>query len=416
MKNIFTLLILTLLGSVLYAQSHRNCGTTAYMDKLAKTHPEVRKAMMVPESVVKDWVKNNPQKGGNIIRIPVIVHVLYNSNYQNISDAQIQSQIDVLNEDYRKLNADTSKIPSLFDTLAADIGIEFCFAHQTPSGGWTNGVTRTHTTKTSFDLSQNDCKFSSTGGVDAWDTRKYLNIWVVPEIVDGGSTGILGYAQFPGGPTATDGVVIGFHYFGTQGTVQYPYNKGRTTTHELGHWLGLYHIWGDDNGSCSGSDDVNDTPNQADYNQGCPSFPHPSCNNTSDMFMNYMDYTDDRCMMMFSKGQRDRMQYYLTHYRSSIMSSTKCQVVSLPENSIAENLNIYPVPARDMLNIDFGSELDAQLDVELYNALGQLVLSEIFEANASNFQLSTASLKNGIYYLHLVSDKFNINRTIEILR
>ncbi|MFM8488944.1 MAG: zinc metalloprotease, partial [Bacteroidota bacterium] len=176
-------------------------------------------------------------------------------------------------------------------------------AQQDPSGNPTNGIVRVQTTVNGFSTNDN-VKFSSSGGSNIWNRDRYLNIWVCNL-----SSGLLGYAQFPGGPANTDGVVIDYQAFGTNGTAQAPFNLGRTATHEVGHWLNCYHIWGDDGTACTGTDQVSDTPNQADENYGCPVFPVISCNNgpNGDMFMNYMDYVDDGCMNMFSLGQSTRM-------------------------------------------------------------------------------------------------------------
>ena len=237
------------------------------------------------------------------VTIPVVVHVLYSTATENISDAQIASQIAVLNEDYHKLNADAGSVPAPFAGLAADIGIQFVLAKRNPSGLATTGIERKSSTTTSWGTSDN-IKSTATGGLNAWDASKYLNLWV--GTIGGG---ILGYAQFPGGAAGTDGVVISPVYFGRTGTVTSPYNLGRTASHEVGHWLNLNHIWGDDNGACTGTDNVADTPNQGAENYGKPVFPHVSCSNgpNGDMFMNYMDYVDDNAMFMFSTGQSSRM-------------------------------------------------------------------------------------------------------------
>ena len=237
------------------------------------------------------------------VTIPVVVHVLYSAASENISDAQIQSQIDVLNEDYHKLNADYTKTPSAFAGQVADVGIQFVLAKRTPAGTATNGIERKSSTITSWGTADK-IKSTSTGGLNAWDATKYLNLWV--GTIGGG---ILGYAQFPGGAAATDGVVISPVYFGRTGTVTAPYNLGRTGSHEVGHWLNLNHIWGDDSGACTGTDNVSDTPNQGAEHYGKPVFPQVSCSNgpNGDMFMNYMDYVDDAAMFMFSTGQSTRM-------------------------------------------------------------------------------------------------------------
>jgi len=235
------------------------------------------------------------------VTIPVVVHVLYNTTAQNISDAQIQSQIDVLNQDYQKLNADAANAPSAFAPLVANVNIAFVLAKRSPTGAATTGIERKQTSITSWGT-DDKMKSTATGGLNAWPSSSYLNLWVCNL-----SGGVLGYAQFPGGAASTDGVVILTTAFGKGGSAVAPFNLGRTATHEVGHWLNLYHIWGDDGTACTGSDQVSDTPNQADENYGTPTYPNPSCSNTSDMFMNYMDYVDDRAMYMFSTGQSTRM-------------------------------------------------------------------------------------------------------------
>jgi hypothetical protein len=252
-----------------------------------------------------------------VVRIPVVVHVIWNTEEQNISDAQVQSQIDVLNKDFRKSNQDVSQVPPVWNNLAADLQIEFFLATKDPDGNTTSGITRTQTSATSFDTDDR-VKSSRTGGKDPWPTDRYLNIWVCKL-----GRGLLGYAQFPGGPAETDGVVITYTGFGTTGTALAPFNKGRTATHEIGHWLNLFHIWGDDGTGCGGSDEVDDTPNQGGPNYGSPEFPHPSCNNApnGDMFMNYMDYVDDNCMVMFTQGQAIRINACLEGPRSSFLTT-----------------------------------------------------------------------------------------------
>jgi hypothetical protein len=245
--------------------------------------------------------------------IPVVVHVVYNNATQNISDAQINSQIDVLNKDYRKANADISGLPAVFAPLAADAQVEFKLADKDAANNPTNGITRTSTTTASFS-DDDKVKSAATGGHDAWPRDQYLNLWVCPL---GG--GLLGYAQFPGGPAATDGVVITYSAFGTIGTAAAPFALGRTGSHEIGHFFNLRHIWGDVT-DCSGTDFVGDTPNQGGPNYGTPAFPHVTCGNgpNGDLFMNYMDYVDDNAMFMFTAGQVTRMQACLDGARASL--------------------------------------------------------------------------------------------------
>jgi hypothetical protein len=310
----------------------RTCGAMQVHERLLRTAPGYREARDASENQALRAAMFPMAGRTGCTRIPVVVHVVYKTAAQNISDAQIKSQIDVLNADFRKKNADVSTVPAAFAPLAADSRIQFELAKTDPSGNPTTGITRTATTVSAF--SDDDAvKASGTGGADPWPADKYLNIWVCQL---GG--GLLGYAQFPGGPAATDGVVILHSAFGTTGTAAAPFNLGRTTTHEIGHWLNLRHIWGDDGTGCAGSDFVADTPNQGGGNVGVPVFPHVSCGNgpNGDMFMNYMDYVDDIAMVMFSAGQVTRMQAALDGLRSSIGTSIPCDAKPLPKEVAKE--------------------------------------------------------------------------------
>ena len=249
-------------------------------------------------------------------RIQVVVHVVYNTVVESLSDAQVKSQIAALNLDFRAKNTDKSKTPGVWRGLVIDPNIEFALATKDPNGKPSTGINRVKTTKASFGA-DDSVKAKSKGGADAWPTNKYLNLWTCTL-----GDGLLGYAQFPGGPVKTDGVVILNRAFGTTGTAAVPFNKGRTATHEVGHWLNLRHIWGDTE-HCEGTDLVDDTPNAQLPNFGKPKFPHISCQNgpNGDMFMNYMDYVDDSAMFMFSAQQVARMQATLEGPRKSLVSA-----------------------------------------------------------------------------------------------
>ena len=322
MKRFFIILFL-LFTSLIFAQER--CGTTEYMLQIESKYPEIIAERMKLEKNIQKWITKNPdyhQK--TIITVPVVVHVVYNAPQENISDQQIQSQIDVLNKDYRRTNIDNIMTPSVWTSIAADCEIEFCLASTDPNGNNTNGITRTQTTTSSFSMQGDPVKDVSSGGKDAWPNNDYLNIWVCKL-----SGGLLGYATTPFGSIGSDdGVVIGYSYFGTMGTVQNPYNKGRTATHEVGHWLNLEHLWGGGWGSC-GNDNVSDTPTQEEENYGCPAFPHNanSCNTTNsdgDMFMNYMDYSNDGCMNMFTQGQKTRMIAAINQSRQNLLNHNLC--------------------------------------------------------------------------------------------
>jgi hypothetical protein len=245
--------------------------------------------------------------------ISVVVHVLYANAQQKATKAQVRSPIRVLNRDFRAKNADRRKTPAVWKGLVADAMVEFKLATRDPKGKTSDGIVFQKTQLTEF--GQNDSmKSVARGGSDPWPTDRYLNIWVCTL-----KDGLLGYAQFPGGPKATDGVVIDTQAFGTSGTARAPFNLGRTCTHEVGHYLNLRHIWGDTE-DCSGGDSVDDTPNAETPNYGMPAFPSISCRNgpSGDMFMNYMDYVDDSAMFMFTVEQVARMHAALRGPRRSL--------------------------------------------------------------------------------------------------
>lgn len=293
----------------------RTCAHMVVHELLAETHPDYRKGRLQAEEETRRSVDSGQAMRvvSKLITIPVVVHVVHRAKEENISDAQVKSQIEALNRDFRAKNSDRKKVPAPWKGLVIDSKIQFALATEDPQGKKTTGITRTATTVASFGP-DDSVKSRKTGGADPWPRDRYLNFWVCSL---GG--GLLGYAQFPGGPARTDGVVILHTAFGTQGTVRPPFNKGRTATHEVGHFLGLRHIWGDRN-DCSGDDFVADTPRAREANYGKPRFPQITCNNgpNGDMFMNYMDYVDDAAMFMFTVGQVARMNATLAGPRKKL--------------------------------------------------------------------------------------------------
>ncbi|CAA0185679.1 GEVED domain-containing protein [Tenacibaculum maritimum] len=306
MKNKITLAFLSLLFiGVTYAQDRRTCHAMENLEYRKSLDPELKRKMAEIERFTQRKItekeRYHGKVSGEIITLPVVVHILYTNSTNNISDAQIQSQLDVLNADFRRTNSDATNKWS----QAADTQIEFKLATIDPNGNPTTGITRTAVSTATWGT--NDAmKKTSTGGVNTWNTAEYLNMWIVDNIKSGSNT-ILGYAQFPGGDASTDGVVMADQYFGTVGTAQAPFDGGRTTTHEVGHYLNLRHIWGD--GPCGSDDFVADTPESDAPNYGCVTG-HNSCG-SEDMVQNYMDYSDDSCMNLFTVGQKNRMRAIL---------------------------------------------------------------------------------------------------------
>ena len=283
----------------------RSCGAMAAHMMLLERFPSFRASQMRLEGATEkrrqtavDLTKSK------LVTIKTVVNVVYKTPDQNISDAQIASQIASLNKDYRAANPDRNQTPAPWKGLITDVRIEFKLVK----------VTRTQTTKNGFTY-DDAVKKASSGGIAPFSPKTNLNLWSCAL-----TGGLLGYAQFPGGPPSTDGVVINYLSFGTSGTAQAPFNKGRTATHEIGHYFNLRHIWGD-TPDCSGSDMVADTPNGAGPNYGAPAWPVITCNNgpNGDMFVNYMDYTDDAAMFMFTSQQVLRMRTALETARAGLM-------------------------------------------------------------------------------------------------
>lgn len=295
--------------------------------RLLRKDPEYRWRRREIEREIGEWIRAYGADGvrSGLIRIPVVVHVVWHTAAENISDAQIASQIDVLNEDFRRLNADAASTPAVFAAVAADARLEFALAVRGPGCAPTTGITRHNTTVAGWTYPGNGMKSAATGGADPWDSTQYLNIWIVNFTDD-----TLGFATYPGGAAAVDGLVLKYQATGRIGTTIPGANLGRTATHEIGHWLDLHHIWGDavsTSVDCSDSDLVADTPNQAGaspFNStSCRIFPSTSCSNgpNGDMFMNYMDYSADQCMNMFTAGQVVRMDAALHTARASMLAS-----------------------------------------------------------------------------------------------
>lgn len=302
-----------------------------------------------------------------VLTIPVVVHIVYNDESQNIPNSRVYSQLDVLNNCFRMKNSDRHDVPDVWKNIAADSRIELMLAKRDPAGNITDAIIRTRTDIDRFiygeDINGNPLaekiKSTNDGGRDPWDTTRYLNIWVckigLQYVQDGQlviSNNLMGYAQFPNREPKTDGVVMNYLAFGINPDVG-AIGTGRITTHEVGHWLGLRHIWGDDYNAedpnnpmaCLGPDNIPDTPNQKGPNRGKPTFPStehscPDSGSNGTMFMNYMDYSDADILNIFTRGQCARMYNTVLTSRSALLQSTALR--SADEESQLENLRKLP--------------------------------------------------------------------------
>ncbi|MEP6677415.1 MAG: M43 family zinc metalloprotease [Ferruginibacter sp.] len=403
---------------IITANAQRVCAVAEYSKKQLQSNPTLAAAYQAVEDHIYNTLHapsaSRDTAANELIMIPVVVHILYKSSDQNISDAQVKSQIDVLNKDYRRLNADTVNTPAVFKTFAGDVHIKFCLAQVDPDSRRTNGIVRRHTNSDYFEA-DDAMKYSAQGGDNAWDSKKYLNIW----ICNLGSR-LLGYAAPPGGPAERDGVTINFDAFGTVGNLRPVFNKGRTATHEIAHWLGVKHIWGDDN---CGDDGVDDTPKQQYYNYYCPAFPHVSpCspNGNGDMFMNFMDFTDDACMNEFTNGQKRRMRalFATGGPRNSFLSASACDSSQAQGGPIGDDgsadkgtdvkpvdpVKVYPNPTADMISITCKTaETIVGKTLNVYNMMGTLVLTQ--QLKTAENKISLRQLPQGAYIIRIDTDK-----------
>jgi len=414
MKALTTILFIFTLAQ---AGAQRICGSTEYKKQQINQNPSLQNSFDKAEEQIEATLAKSKKyaardtSANEIINVPVVIHVIYNNAVQNISDAQILSQLDVLNKDFSYLNNDRINTPPPFKGLAADSRIKFCIAQVDPKGIRTSGIVRKKTNTASF-TADDAMKFSASGGDDAWDSQRYLNIWVCSL-----NARSLGYAALPGGEAAKDGVVIAYDVFGTVGTLRPPFDKGRTATHEVGHWLGLKHIWGDTD---CGDDGVDDTPRQKTYNYNCRTFPHVtdcSADANGDMFMNYMDFSDDACMNMFTIGQKKRMRALFAkgNMRNSFLSSFACdstlaQAAPLPTPETApvanpvDQFKVYPNPVQTVVTIEYIPAAEFVVkQFGIYNSLGLKVFSG--EINKGKMAFNLFSLASGIYIVRIGEGK-----------
>ncbi|MBK9250049.1 MAG: T9SS type A sorting domain-containing protein [Ignavibacteria bacterium] len=411
------LAFLTLNTLISIAHDHK-CGTMSNLQRHIEKDPTIlqnieRFKVMLHKGVT---TASPSAAAGEIITIPVVVHVIWRRMVENISDAQIRSQIDILNQDYRLRNSDSLMKTHPFWPFIADAKIEFCLASRDPLGNATTGITRTRTDSTSFEGVGSE-KHSATGGIDNWNPSQYLNLWVCN--LGGSDDNTLGYAAFPfemHSAPEDDGVVIDYESFGNIGTVQEPNNLGRTATHEVGHWLGLYHIWGDNEPLC-GDDEVLDTPRADEANFHCPTFPHDandSCDtdNNGEMYMNYMDYVDDACMKMFTKGQAFRMQSTLKSERSSLLTSLGCKSTSdVAEDVTINDINIYPNPTTGAFTVNFRNTSPGHTSLSLHTMLGEAIvtLNSVVDTTA---QMYIPAAGSGVYYLKIQSGHSTVTQRV----
>lgn len=399
----YFLLALLLVISIGHLAAQRACFTAEYQQNELSLNPSIAlQANKIEQFIQQEIVKR--QTGGvsaarlqqMVIKIPVVVHILYHLPGENITDQRAYSEIDMLNKCFRRTGADTSNTPAIFKSIAADCEIEFQLAISDPRRRSTSGIIHKYTPVTEW-ISDDKMKFSDEMGDDAWDPGSYLNIWVC------NVRRLAGYSSVMGGPAAKDGIVIDYSVFGTNTSAGY--EMGKTAVHETAHWLGLKHIWGD---ALCGDDLVDDTPKQGNFTTGCPSGIRISCNNApaGDMYMNYMDYTNDQCINLFTEGQKARMRtaFVPGGPRSSLLSSLGLSAPLIIESPLPEDgprwlhYQVYPNPVNSELTLDVAYDTRwIGKTITILNVNGQAVMQVVI---ASKIQkINTSKLSTGIYFL-----------------
>ncbi len=409
-----------LLGSFgLNAQTHQKCYAHEIHKKAMDNNPSVRQKQSNLEQATKNYVANvgTNRNSGTILTIPVVVHIIHNGEAYgtgaNIHDSLVFKQINRLNEDFRKTNSDTLPSTHPFNSLQADCEIEFCLASIDENGNSTTGITRSNEMSASWNISDIDNIIKPK---TIWNRYDYLNLWCI-NLVDASAPGVDGYATFPSSTTdSTDGVVVANFAFAKDG---FSGGKSIVATHEIGHYMNLLHIWGDNQPNC-GNDSVADTPPAYASNSGCPTFPYSpndSCgtNANGQMFMNYMDYSDASCTVMFSNGQKNRMLATLTTVRNSLTISGKCgSLSSISEDKINNDFTIYPNPNNGNFTINASKINNKNTTVFVYNSIGKVV--KTFSAVNFPAEINLENLEQGVYFVSFKSKNSLITKKVHIVK
>ncbi|MFZ4612559.1 MAG: zinc-dependent metalloprotease [Bacteroidia bacterium] len=428
-----TLTLLLFVPVILFGQNlnfKKRCMSNDLINFYEQKYPGYKE--LVDQSLNDAKSLNRGLNESEVFEIPVVFHVLYNAPEQNLDESIVTRQLEILNEDYRRTNADTSNLREEFnDIKSTDSKIKFKFANSDPQGNPTNGIIRKSTTLTSFanfaallgDLSSIErVKSSADGGDDPWDQSRYLNIWICNMAIPLLGPSILGYAtppanlpNWPAGGVGDpiDGVVLQFQIVGdnnpntiSAGGGEYV-SKGRTAVHEVGHYLGLRHIWGDDT-NCAGNDGIDDTPSAADQSDtDCDTTKNTCVDNINgvdlpDMIENYMDYSAETCQNSFTRGQVDLMRSVIQNQRV-LLSSKKLAF------STNFSVTVYPNPSSNSINVNTPNVLSAY---KIFSVDGRLIKSEI---NFNSKTIDLIDLTKGVYLLEL-SDKTGYLNTSRIIK
>ncbi len=435
MKKILSLTaVLFLFLSTSFSQViQKRCGTFDEMKVRDQQEPGYLQrvnACFDNAKAIADLNRSNRAAWDTIYRIRCVFHIVYTTPDENIPDSVIYSQIEVLNEDYRRQNADTVKTRAIFKDIAADAGIEFYLATTDPNGQPTNGITRTLGTPgfLGFNPFTDDMKSTATGGIDAWPTDRYLNIWVC-NVLNG--LGVLGYAFPPdnapnwpansGTDSTKQGVVLHYPVVGRNfsAPIDATVAQGKSATHEIGHYLGLRHIWGD--GDCTQDDGISDTPlSDAAHQQTCDTSSNTcpdSPTDFPDMIENYMDYSDDRCLNMFTQEQVGIMRAMLQTSRAGIATVVTATGIKNNPYDILQSVSVFPNPSKDQVTLNVQVKNGTVYSYEVFNAIGEKLFGEInIPAAENHHRFNLATQPSGIYLVKVVTAGGTVTKKVQLIR
>jgi hypothetical protein len=406
MKKNFTFMFIAALLSIgsISAQTHEKCASHTLYELAKQKDPSVAIKEAEFEALQLLKKKDDIAAKGVILTIPIVFHIIHNGEPigtgNNVSDALVMYQLQRINEDFRKLNADTLSPGHAFYNDQADCEIEFCLTTIDENGVATTGITRHNYGADDFTKAQIDGTIKPE---TIWNRNNYINFWVV-NIDDPNSPGVDGYGSFPNATSdTTDGVVVVPSSFGyINGT-----DKSITATHELGHYFNLIHIWGD---ATCGDDMVSDTPPAEQSNSGCPTFPHnvgSTCNPgaNGEMFMNYMDYSDAECTVMFTNGQKTRMLSAIATYRSGLTTSNGCQSTAGLDALISDkSFNVYPNPSTGVFTIELNNATEEMTSIQIVNIMGEEV-EVVNNLSTNSYSVDLSNLTEGVYYARINAGK-----------
>ena len=379
------------------------CLGLVILTQLSLAQPIVRCGSHAPETIDEGARHADQAFTRNEIIIPIVFHVVWNSPEENIAEELLSSQLQVINDDFNRLNPDIINVPRRFQDDVSSIGIRFCLAQQDPNGNPHTGVIRVQTDVSSIGGQRESesnlslIKNSSLGGSDAWDPERFLNVWIGAR-----DDGIAGIATFPTAleaGTPEDGIELDYTVVGIRNDTS-AFNLGRTLTHEIGHYLNLEHPWGSTVSCINGDDFVDDTPDQGEIYFGCIVDERRSCGSV-DMVNNFMNFLDDGCLWFFTNGQRDRMIDALFRLRFGLISSGICADTRPVPPRPLDIAVLRQIPFGYQIDLSFLPELDYRL--ELYDITGRLMWTEN-QNGLSTHLIDLTRFNTGVYVVRFVAD------------